>query len=219
MKLLLAILASLIVTPGTWAIHWVWDGEMTTGKSGVERNVDDEKDSTSKAFSEEKNVIVWPLPIDRYFEDVDPEADTDNPASRTHQSPYSAVIIPRDWGYRGQLMPKGIYLVKLGAFNAGSLKTHLVWQPLPPNAPSTLKSLPARLKASRHRPDPATLTLVLSQQGRVKAVLPVTQITQLDKPQRKHPSDQGWVDYAQDNGTLSIRGKRYRYSAEIPNER
>jgi hypothetical protein len=213
--LTLLLTALLLGAAPVWAVHWVWDGEVTTGKSGVERNVEDDRDSTSKAFHEEKNIIVWPLPIDRYFEDVDPEADADNPTSRTHRSPYAAVVIPRDWGYRGQRMTKGVYLVKLGAFNAGSLKTHQVWQPLPPSAPASLKDLPARLKASRRPPDPATLTLVLSRQGRVVAVLPVSQITRLNRQQRKNPSDKGWVDYVNDSGHVAIRGKRYQYTAQL----
>jgi hypothetical protein len=201
---------------------WIWDGNLTTGKSGVERNVEDDKDSTSKAFTEEKGIITWPLPVDRYFEDVDPEADADNPSDRRHVSPYAAVVLPRNWTFRGQPMPKGIYLVKLGAYNAGSFKIHQTWQPLPPTAPATLKHLPQRLKAQRATPDPRSLTLVLIQQGRVKAVLPVNQVQPLTRQERKLPRDKGWVHYASqghaaqpDTARLTIRGKRFKYVADM----
>jgi hypothetical protein len=207
-----------------FAAVWVWDGELTTGKSGVEHNVDDERDSTTHANSANPNVggIVWPLPIDRYFEDVDAEEAFDYRANRwfdnRHVSPYTVATLARPWFYRGQAMATGVYLVKLGAYNAGSLKTHRVWAPLPPNTPDP--SLAKRLKGKAHVGQSGQLTLVLSIQGRVKAVLPVTQIQPLSRQQRK-----AWVrDTAVVTYTplriaptaVTIRGKRFSYTAPLP---
>jgi hypothetical protein len=209
------------------AVTWIWDGEFTTGKSGVQRNIDDPDTSESGARLKSHKHIVFPLPIDRYFEDVDPEEDDDTtPMARHHTSPYSMVTLARHWTYQGQTMPKGIYLAKLGAFNAGSLKTHRVWQPAPAVPPARPWSLPGRLNQQRMGfltrrppvPTPPELTLVLTQQGRVMAVLPVVAVTLLTKAERKQlPMGTGWVTYNPQNseGRVTIRGKRYAFSAQL----
>jgi hypothetical protein len=212
-------LACLYAVP-VCAVTWVWDGEITTGKSGVEQNIDDSKSSTGRAKQNYPDYLVFPLPIERYFEDFDPEEDDDaSQTARQHTSPYSMVMIPRDWVYQGTPMPKGIYLVKLGAFNAGSLKTHRVWQPAPIRADNHWNLLHRLNNKDAQPPSSAQqLTLVLSQQGRVKAVLPVVTIQALTRQQRKqHPHHQGYTTYNPQTGQghIHICGKYYQFSARL----
>jgi hypothetical protein len=201
---------------------WIWDGEHTTGKSGIERHVPDDKDSTSKAGVPNPE-LYWPLPIDRYFEDVDMEENADYSRRWRHTAPYPTLTLSRQLNYRQQTLDKGIYLVKLGAYQSGALKTHLWWAPLDPDkAYRPYHTLKRRQLASQKPPPPSAgmLTLSLLQQGRVKAVMPVIHIVPLDKHTRKTLSkDTARIVYDMphtDTAHISIRGKHYMYTAVLP---
>lgn len=141
MSCLMSFLLCLVLVWLEFETVFAWDGDWTTGVSGDNALFYYDEDSTqNKAGTDPPQKYFQPVPRD--FADVDPDELTDYfDRYNREYAPYALLRVTRPLEYpNSQPLRVGYYLIKLGAWGAGSPNLHLdaTSQPSPVTPPEPL---------------------------------------------------------------------------------
>jgi hypothetical protein len=174
----------------------IWDDHGTNAKSGVEGTLLD-PGSTEGQSGVKPPPQTYFIPPPRQYEEVDPEEIRET--KKRDYTPYALAQLPQTITYRGKLIPKGYYQIKLGFRNEGSPKTNLNETPtLSPEEQETIRRV-----------------LILKQLGKVVAVIPVQRFQVLDlsrKEKKKFKKPTAGLVYEDHAPVLQYRLKDEVYS-------
>jgi hypothetical protein len=194
----------------------IWDNNLTQGRSGVEGDLGDEKNSDWKSGLKTPNTWFF-IPPKRQFADVDLDEVGAEKAYRYATDP--VVLLNQTVRVQGRWIPKGYYQVKLGDANDGSLNVQLA---------STAQAMPQMIQpvqaGGRNQPlpqPPAFSTFVFKKLGKVVAVVPISTVAPFTPPKkekRKYKQPVAMVELENQVPVLKIYYKQMVYAAPLSDE-